>query len=519
MSAQRWSLDRARVPRGAFAVLLIAWSWTAGARAAECQCTVPPSEQIARLAVNRLGVQISNNGAFAAVLGCGDGGLEFPRGSGHTVAYTGGLWLSGRAAGSLREAVCEYGSEFVPGPAVPGGPPLDTLRHRVYSVSRWDTTGTGAWMTRAVPLGAPVDSAGTGPGLIGDQTLWSVCTDAGVTSTVRRGPRVPIGLEVQLTAYAFDRGTPLRDVAFLHFVIVHRGTVALDSAFVGLFYDADTRTAWTTPAASDTSFDMGYVYRTSNDYDTLYGYAGPATGAMLLRGPVASAGGSPLRATSIVGYPNGLDPANPSQFDAVLQGRYPWGASMLDSTTQQPGRFFAWGDPVTGTGWRMPSWIHPKLVIAAGPFHFAPGDTQVVDAAIVVGQGTDALQSVVALRGNAREAQDQYASGFATLPAPSPPPPPMPPTPFAIFATPNPSMGSVDLALGVPAPGGRVTIDVLDLAGRWVRTVADGWHAGGPMRVTWDGLDDHGRTARPGVYFARARVAGTTQGCRLVRMP
>ena len=462
------------------------------------------------VAVNRLSMQLTNCGWFATDLVLWQGGLEFPRGSGKILGYAGGLWVSGLASDSLRTAITEYATEFVPGPGTPGGPGLDTLRHRVYSVSRGDTAGWGAWMACAVPLGAPVDSVGTRPGLIGDQTLWTVYTDAGVTLQVYGGGlRTPVGLEVQLTAYAFNRGPVLQDVVFLHYRLVHRGSEALDSAYVGLWYDADVRTA-ATPAGSDSSLDLGYVYRNSDD--VLYGAAGPATGVMLLRGPRDAGTRQALRAGSIVGYPNGADPHSPAMYDATLRGRYPSGSFMIDPTTSLPTQYYAWGDPVTGSGWLMPDVVHPKLVLGAGPFRFAPGDTQIVDAAIVVGQGTDRAGSIVAMRDNAREARAAFNSGFGFVPEP----PEVVPRVTPLVAWPSPSLGTVQFDVLVPANGARLELDILDISGRRVRRIADGWRPGGSSQASWDGAADGGRTAPAGLYFARARVAGRVAGARIV---
>src|SRR5512140_1617414 len=260
-----------RAPRRLALLVVLSTLALAGARpAAASPLTVPgePGEQQRALAVNRLSMQFTNVGSFASDLFCADclgyGGLEFPRGSGKLVAFAGGLWVTGRTTSdSLRAAIVEYATDFVPGPWAPGGPGVDTTRFRVFAIARGDTTGQAAWMARAVPLGAPLDSTGTGPGLIGDQTLWEVSTDAGKFAQYgTRGPRTPIGLEVQMTAYAFDRDSVLQDVAFLHWRIVHKGSEALDSAYVALFWDADMRTAYT-PAASASSLDLAYVYRTT----------------------------------------------------------------------------------------------------------------------------------------------------------------------------------------------------------------------------------------------------------------
>lgn len=502
---------------GVMAMLLIAATpHHASAAAAPHSAQAVTSHLVRALTVNGISLTVTNCGSFAsdglfapAVIS-GFGGLVFPRGSGKIVGFAGGPWISGRVAGSLRTAVTEYDTEFQPGPATPGGPPLDTLTHRVFSITRGDTTGSGAWMARAVPLGAPVDTSGIAPGLIGDQTLWTIYTDAGVTSQIYgRGPRTPIGLEIQLTAYAFNRPPVLEDVAFLHFRIIHRGLVPLDTTYVGIWYDADVRSAQI-PAASDTSLDMEYVYRLTDD--SQYGVAGPATGVMLLRGPVSGTG-PPMRATSIVGYVNGVDPATAAAYDGTLHGLYPWGAVMVDSTTMLPTQFYAPGDPVTGTGWNMPDRIDPKLALGIGPFRIAPGDTQIVDAVVVVGQGTDRPSSITAMRDNAREARAFWAAGFSGLPPP--PPPPVVPT-QPLLARPVPSNGAVAFDVVVPAGGARVELVIYDAGGRRIRTVANESMSGGVRVLHWDGTSDAGRSVRTGLYFARSSVAGRVSKSRVV---
>ena len=458
------------------------------------------------VAVNRLAMSLTNDGAFLSAYG-----LEFPRGSGRFLAYAGGLWFCGRAQGVLRTAVSEYGTEFVPGPAVAGGPGVDTLRFRVYATTRRDTTGTGEWMARGVPLGAPVDASGTRPGLIGDQTLWTVFTDAGVNSGFDPpSPRTPIGLEVQLTAYAFDRPPELQDVVFLHYVIIHRGSEPLADAFLGLWYDADIRTA-AIPAGSDSSLDLGYVYRTSNDEE--YGAAGPATGVCVLGGPRDTRTGAALRAHSLVAWVNGADPSSPAQREGVLHGLYPWGVPMLDSTTSQPTLFYAWGDPVTGTGWLMPERVDIKMALGMGPLAFAPGDTLELDAAVVAGQGADRAGSVTALRENVREARAAFADGFRSLPEPRPA------AVGQLIARPLPSPRAIVFDLVVPSGGGAVAIDIVDLTGRRVRRLDAGSMPGGVQHVAWDGTRDGGERARPGIYFARARAAGSESSTRVVLIP
>jgi flagellar hook assembly protein FlgD len=62
------------------------------------------------------------------------------------------------------------------------------------------------------------------------------------------------------------------------------------------------------------------------------------------------------------------------------------------------------------------------------------------------------------------------------------------------------------MAYQVSTPGDVVDIKVFDLAGRLVRTLANGPQAPGYHFVMWDGRDDQGAGIRKGIYFVRARV-------------
>jgi flagellar hook assembly protein FlgD len=51
-------------------------------------------------------------------------------------------------------------------------------------------------------------------------------------------------------------------------------------------------------------------------------------------------------------------------------------------------------------------------------------------------------------------------------------------------------------------PGeGRVRADIFDAAGRRIRSLYRGMLPAGFQSLSWDGLDEAGRPARPGIYF------------------
>ena len=81
--------------------------------------------------------------------------------------------------------------------------------------------------------------------------------------------------------------------------------------------------------------------------------------------------------------------------------------------------------------------------------------------------------------------------------------PPLPRTlPTLSPASPNParSVTRFDLTL---AADGEVSLTILDLAGRRIRTLVRGAHRAGSSSVSWDLRDDSGRSVPAGLYFAR----------------
>jgi hypothetical protein len=70
---------------------------------------------------------------------------------------------------------------------------------------------------------------------------------------------------------------------------------------------------------------------------------------------------------------------------------------------------------------------------------------------------------------------------------------------------PNPVSGSMTVEMSLARPA-RVQLAVFDLAGRRVRTLADGDFAAGLRTATWDGRGDDGRLAANGFYVVRMRA-------------
>jgi hypothetical protein len=70
---------------------------------------------------------------------------------------------------------------------------------------------------------------------------------------------------------------------------------------------------------------------------------------------------------------------------------------------------------------------------------------------------------------------------------------------------PNPARNAARFAFALPH-GGAVEMEAMDIAGRHIRTLAEGNRSAGRSEIAWDLSDDHGRRVPPGVYLVRGRL-------------
>ncbi len=76
--------------------------------------------------------------------------------------------------------------------------------------------------------------------------------------------------------------------------------------------------------------------------------------------------------------------------------------------------------------------------------------------------------------------------------------------------TPNPVRSTTTFAYDVPAGAGRLRLEILDIAGRHVRTLVNGGVSPGRKTAVWDGRDARGNRVASGVYFLKAESDGRT---------
>ena len=88
----------------------------------------------------------------------------------------------------------------------------------------------------------------------------------------------------------------------------------------------------------------------------------------------------------------------------------------------------------------------------------------------------------------------------------------------ALRSFPNPFSRATTIRFDAPRQGGRVRLEIFDVTGHRVATLADGFRTGPGQSVVWDGRRSDGAEAAPGMYLCRLHAPGITQTQRILRI-
>ncbi len=395
---------------------------------------------------------------------------EVPRGTVHNAIFATSLWIGGMTGGELRMAAATYADwEFWPGPLdAQGNPPADCAAYdRIYLVDRadlerFDATGEATGDIRDWPwqLGAPVAdgdgnpdnydlAGGDRPEILGDQMAWWVMNDAG--NQHGRGGTDPIGLEIQVSAFAFARDDAVGNSTFYRYRLRYKGAAPWEAVHFGIWSDPDVGDAGDDYVASDSLLGMGYAYN-GDAFDGSsagYGDRPPAVGYDIIRGPLADAdgidndydgqvdeAGEVQSMTSFVYY-LGSSSAQGNPTGAVEEYYYlraQWrdgvpitvgGTGRGYSTTPtrfmfsgNPPAFWTDDQPTPGGTPHVPS--DRRFIMATGPFSMQPDETVDIWLAIVWSRGTDRLDSVRRLKEESDVVQRFFDDGMTARQLPPP---------------------------------------------------------------------------------------------------
>ncbi len=426
------------------------------------------------LNLNNISTQFYNNG-ISDIDPTGNSGFKFPKQTGKTAVFTSGLLWGAmvqsdpipRVGGTAYRTGLQGGKILSNGQAedpnlphvriyrvrpdvYPGGPQVNL------SWEAFDEGKTQAevraqyeldWIEWRAVDGAPFDDIDANgiydpnfdvPGIPGaSQTIWFVANDMNAAVTNNLYGAQPIGLEMQVTYWAYDYNIFLDNVYFRKYRLINKGFQqnTVENMYISMWSDPDIGNAGDDLVGCDTTLNLAYAYN-AYDYDAVYDpYPPPAVGFDLLKGPITS-NNDTLGMTAyyffLGGDPNWGDPPQGDiqgsvEFYNFMQGRYGLsGQPFISPITGQTTPFALSGDPLTGEGWIDGIQYPPgdrRMGLASGPFNMTVGDTQEVVIAEIAGLGSDRLNSLRVLKFYDVMTQDAFNSGLNLNPAPKPPTP------------------------------------------------------------------------------------------------
>ncbi len=312
------------------------------------------------------------------------------------------------------------------------------------------------------------DSSEDKPALIGDEMTWCVYNDEVPAGQRRFTTVTPKGIEIQQTvaAYATPQ-TPLATTIFIRYRLSNTGTVVnkLDSVIFAMYADPDLGDANDDLIGCDTLVSSGFVYNSGTD--TEYGSNPPSFYTEYLQGPVTYIPGetfidnnsnnifelgidTPLdtaynrkgnlfntqsypgaknlgissNTMLINGDPTLGDPSNFQEAVNYLSGHTRTGGILnpcvftfgtvnggVNCSAVNPYLWFS-GDPVSNIGWIETLAGDIRNIVSTGKFSLEVNKPIDIWVGYVVGQGSNAINSISVARNYAQNVQTYFNTNF-----------------------------------------------------------------------------------------------------------
>ena len=331
--------------------------------------------------------------------------------------------------GDIQSVLDNYATDWAEWPTHLGAPYYDLNNNGVYEPDLGETPGIAN----------------------ADQVLWFVCNDGDPTTTADLYGTEPMNIEMQMTLWGYNQpGASLGQIVFKQIRIINKSSEDITDAYISQWSDPDLGDYGNDLVGVDTSLSMMYAYNgeaTDAQYSA-FGLAPAAIGYDYFAGPkVASPGDTAIfNLKKLPGYKNlpassfgyfsaGGTYSDPGPYGNVEAAREYYNLMRgyapiddLDNPTAwldengAPTRYPYAGDPVSGTGHLDSSPGDRRMLINAGPFTLAAGDTQDVVEAVVGGLGDNQLSSITDMKFTDQVAQALFDDLFQSVPsAPSAP--------------------------------------------------------------------------------------------------
>ncbi len=521
--------------------------------------------QYETIATNEVLMWFANNGDGAHDPETDGSGFYWPGGKSATKSaiYEDGFLWGGIIGDSVRVNGSAYRHGIRPGNILTDGKPADLAGDQfgIWRVNpNWQTFPDSPekdrleydWNNWPMHLGAPWDDVdGDGvynpevdnPKISGDELFWMVMNDMDTIKSRFTYGADPIGLEIQLSVYAYNQEV-LEDVIFKKYKVLNKGKNHVDSMYFSYWSDPDLGHPGNDFIGCDTLLSLSYCYNDGDDDWGGYEAPVPAVGYLLLQGPVVPStqqdsaysydrwfwGFKNEKMTSSVLF-LGASPVYSDPQQGVIEGSYEFynymrgrfwdGAPFIDPNTGLETQFVVPGDPVAGIGWYEgdgwpggPNSGDRRLVISSGPFDFSPGDSQEVVYAVLIARGENYLDSVTELKRKAAAVREFYYTGKLPT-AITDEEPVLSPNRFSLSQNyPNPFNPStiINYELRIMK---EVKLVVYDVLGREVKTLVNKTQPAGKYKVTFDATG-----FASGVYYYKLKAGDkyeTTRKMLLLR--
>lgn len=291
-----------------------------------------------------------------------------------------------------------------------------------------------------------------------DQVIWYVSNDLNSSAVSKLYGSVPIGLEMQVTCWAYSKYPDLENVIFQRYRLIYKGasytppTARIESMYVAKWVDPDIGDYSDDFVGCSPEINFGYAYN-ARPYDVDFQKAKsipPVVGYALLQGPRVTRPGETAKwdLRDLSGYANlpmttftyfGNSDRSADYTLGAYDGSLQWWnlfrgykhnpisppRCLFDPVARQCTKFELAGDAEYFHGWidGIPdSSGDRRFAMITGPFSLAYGDTQEVVFSLTAGLGTDNRNGISVVKKYANSAHDAYYLNFK-FPSAVPDPP------------------------------------------------------------------------------------------------
>lgn len=133
--------------------------------------------------------------------------------------------------------------------------------------------------------GVEIDPSANTPADQPDQMLWFVYNDRGNIHTETQA--LPIGVELQTTAFAYKRNDEINNMTFYTTRIINRGSNILENTYFGQWVDPDLGNYADDYVGCDVGMSLGFCYNGDDNDEGILGYGlnPPSVGVDFFQGP------------------------------------------------------------------------------------------------------------------------------------------------------------------------------------------------------------------------------------------